>query len=146
VPLRAVDDIHIECLIRRGQHIERDLAPGGHVTSTSQSLPPASVRKCWSIYGCPGSAVNPLPSRQNPRASARGFCTDTMDIEEAGCFLNLPFPDDPGARLWPDLNFFDVAGELNVRMGSGSSNADGRFTTNVDGTQFGTLEGPVTVQ
>jgi len=79
-------------------------------------------------------------------ATCTKFPDDTTDIDEAGCFLSLPFPDDPGARLWPVLNFFDVGGELNVRMGDGSTNANGWFITNAGGTQFGTLEGPVTVE
>jgi hypothetical protein len=61
---------------------------------------------------------------------------------------SVPLPGDPGARLWPVLNFTDVDGELNVQMGDGPSNANGWFISNPEpqassGTQFVTLIGPV---
>jgi hypothetical protein len=63
----------------------------------------------------------------------------------------LPLPGDPNGRLWPDLNFSEDGGELIVVMGEGAINATGWFLVNPaplsgNGTQFGTLTGPVTVE
>ena len=90
----------------------------------------------------------------NCAAEAAGTDLSSVICPMAGLVAGdntLPLPGDPNGRTWPVLNFSEDGGELIVVMGDGATNANGWFLVNPaplsgNGTQFGTLTGPVTVE
>ena len=90
----------------------------------------------------------------NCAAEAAGTDLSSVICPMAGLVAGdntLPLPGDPNGRTFPVLNFSEDGGELIVVMGDGATNANGWFLVNPaplsgNGTQFGTLTGPVTVE